>query len=123
MNMYYGIDLDNNWEPTEGQHVSILIDMHEFGIKKGTVKKVFKSQTCRCGRHHADLNIKTPKPKDTCSCFKCGTLLTTGIFYADTCILAPIQPMYENISKQIAESITQTDEVPDRVVVPQTVNN
>lgn len=61
--------------------------------------------------------------KSTCGC---GDTQRKGLppFYSGVAnYFAPIQPMYENISKQIAESITQTDEVPDRVIVPQTVNN
>lgn len=57
---------------------------------------------------------------------KCPTCLTDSTIFGQHFLakyFAPIQPMYENMSKQIAESITQTDEVPDKIFVPQTVNN
>ena len=36
---------------------------------------------------------------------------------------APIQESYEDITSEIAQSLKQTDERPDTVLIPETVNN
>lgn len=67
-----------------------------------------------------------PRPEATKrSCSDCGITLPygKGLAMAYAYRFAPIQPAYSNISKEIAESVKEVSECPDKIIVPEPVNN
>jgi hypothetical protein len=116
---------NNNWEPRIGQKVKSLITTDN--LNETDVYTVAAVRKCKCGTFHVyikDFPIVVSGIIKT-SCMECGGEICGSIpafISIRSFRLAPVQPAYENISKELAnEAIKERVEVD--CPVKEVVNN
>lgn len=88
----------------------------------------------RWGRNgRRDKEVPGPKKNETCTVIDAQTAPSGGVYYKikgyeqegyyNSVWFDKLLPMHIDCRKEIAESQQKTDEVPDKIFVPQTVNN
>lgn len=113
----------NNAPFAIGQEVVCLIN--GFTFKKGDIRKVIKIEKgCCCWL--VDIGEISPiTVKLTCKCGSGYMYYIVGgkTMMIDSVRLAPIQHQYTDIAREIADTFKQTEEVPDKIIIPEKVNN
>lgn len=92
------------------------------GPDKDSRYKVIDIFKCKCGLWKVDVGIES-KVQCVSECASCGNGVRTKSVYCNARIFAPIQEQYADIREIIANLHPQTNEGPDKVMKPQTVNN
>jgi hypothetical protein len=107
----------NNQPFAEGQKVVAL--KTGFDIIKGEVYTVSKCFQCKCGIWMVIL-MEFPGI-DRVLCSECDRLWKKAVINAT--LFAPINPYSIDLTKELADSFKESPECPDRVIVPEKVNN
>lgn len=85
-------------------------------LKKYAIYVVNKTHRCGCGNWLVDVGAE-----GGLVCSSCESLLRDCAM--DARLFAPITEQYEDMTLSIAQSAKQTNEVPDKVLIPETINN
>jgi hypothetical protein len=109
-----------NWKPEVGQEVVAI-----YGgvlIKKGQAYRVYAIRQCsNCGRYKVDLGFRE---HGTSLCNGCNANYEKGnIYWIDSSRVAPVNPYSVDLTKELADSFKESPECPDKVIVPEKVNN
>ena len=117
---------DNSTAPFKvGQRV-VCIKSHSLKIVvKGNTYPIKGLSKCKCGSWSVDIGeIISKKKWDYLRCYGCGVLeKNEGTMWFASALFAPIQEQYTDATAEIIEKFKQTDEVPDKSLIPEIVNN
>lgn len=91
-------------------------------VEEGKVYRVVDIMKCNCGQWYVDVGVTLPNGYGYCRC-DCGKYVSSERVYSLTRFFAPIQTQYTDITKELADSVKETVEAPDKILIPQTVNN
>lgn len=119
--------MENNNAPFYvGQEV-VRIKNGQRGEKIGDEHVVYENNLCpKCKKWFIDIGIREPvrAPRflSVCSCGN-KSEMHAPIVWVNASSFAPKENLYTDISKELADSFKHTDEVPDKVLVPEKVNS
>lgn len=103
-----------NWKPAIGQKIVALISAGR--IVKGDVYTACHVYQCKCGTYHVEVSeLKASMGTSNNFCLDCKSMIDCETDNASmrSCRFAPIQIQYTDITKEIADSVGITEEVPD----------
>lgn len=94
------------------------------GLFKGNVYTAGVCEYCpKCETWRVPIK-EFPAPKRNQERCNCGNYKYNVSYYSGFAkYFAPIQTQYSDITKEIADSVKETVEAPDKILIPQTVNN
>jgi hypothetical protein len=107
------------------QKVVCLRDGKTTPIKKGaiyTVEDLNYNSCCKKASGWFVRLAELPDMRQRC-CYVCDAECKTPGLWLHEKAFAPIETQYTDISKELADSFKDTDEVPDKILKPETVNN
>lgn len=93
----------------------------QIKIEKGVVYSVKGIRKCSCGYWKVDVGL--PHSSVYSSCGICGHRINSDTLWAGATLFAPIETQYADITKELADSVKETSEVPDKILIPETANN
>lgn len=112
----------------EGQRIIRIGETKESNDKiavftKGFVYTCAGCFKCKCGVWKV-LIKEFPVHADGKATCKCGHITRSIKYYVGLANkFAPIQDQYEDLTREIAEGLKETKETPDKVLIPETINN
>lgn len=118
---------NNNAPFYSGQEI-VRIKKTQDGIGKiGDWHIAYKCEQCKkCKKWYVDIGERVRPHADifrsVCNCGHKQEMPEPIVWYSCS-QFAPIQHQYTDIAKEIADSFTESPECPDKIIVPEKVNN
>ncbi len=111
--------MENNPPFYIGQKVVAVVDSKWGYFKKGKIYSVLNIKKCNCGKWTIYIGLSMSGHRQICS--TCLTIIGYhgGPAFHGANFFAPIQ--YSNISKEIAESVKEVSECPDKIIIKEPV--
>lgn len=110
--------MENNIAPFRVGQKVVRLDDCKY-IKKGEVVTIGSIEMCNCGKWRVSI-VEHPFDMYGYQCINCKNTSVTGLFIAK--YFAPIQESYTDITAEIASQQSITEERPDKILIPETVN-
>ena len=90
---------------------------------RGKVYTCAECYKCECGKWKVKIKEFPSFGNAKIATCVCGFKQHSEYYIGFAALFAPIQETYADITNEIAESMKETKERPDKVLIPETVNN